>query len=531
MFSRSSTEYTLETTKTGSALWKVIHAVIDASLEGGLTTREVENDIRWHFPEQRFTRANVRYSLSHSRDFRQVVFGGNHRRRWTLTGKSDGVKRKNVKAVRHTPTTFVRRFTHFNLHDMTPKSSKFSMWKGCHAVLNASDYGHLTTSEVEEALRPLYPNRTIKKSTISNILTLSKDFRQVYPDGKTPGRWFLTGEVNGISRTKACQGMETCMATSTEPAGDVDYSGDHGDGDGGDSGDDDAVTLRDTPPAAELPYPSKTEEMEAQYSPDSTFSSPRSSPPLPISTKIAPMSLLRSDGQVSYYQSDRCRLTRHELGPAPGTMQTYQSPHFESQLRTISVQQMPSPVYPNNYTSEEYFTATDGLPALSQPPPPPYSLSENDQLWSDTCNTTFRNTNGVEPYLPPTPYPGNSSSNPAETLHYIALFNEGNISTSFPWDNFVWGPGAGELQRVGITETNAATPVYSPAMIDQQGVLNVYRMHMMARPTYTENTPCSGSYNSGAVYGYWNALEENQAMRAVATSEPPFGESLHYPLS
>ncbi|KAG8929333.1 hypothetical protein FRC01_004503 [Tulasnella sp. 417] len=51
---------------------------------------------------------------------------------------------------------------------------------------------------------------------------------------------------------------------------------------------------------------------------------------------------------------------------------------FHSQLRTISVQQMPSPVHPNNYPSEEYFTATDGLSALSQPPSPPYSLSEND---------------------------------------------------------------------------------------------------------------------------------------------------------
>ncbi|KAG8945754.1 hypothetical protein FRC00_009952, partial [Tulasnella sp. 408] len=66
------------------------------------------------------------------------------------------------------------------------------------AVINDSDEGSLTTREVEDAVRSHCSERNISSNTISYTLTLSKDFKQVFPDGRGPGKWYLTGSTEGV---------------------------------------------------------------------------------------------------------------------------------------------------------------------------------------------------------------------------------------------------------------------------------------------------------------------------------------------
>lgn len=510
MFIRRYTQHTLEGTEAGSTLWKVIHAVLNASADGCLTTKDVENAIRWHYPLQHFTQANVSHSLSHSRDFKQVGHGGRGRRRWTLTGKSDGVKGRRVMAVSRSPTMFVRRYTHFTLPYVALESGRVATWKACHVVLNASAEGCLTTKQVEEALRSVYPGRTIKRSTLSYNLSESQDFKQVYLEGKAPGRWFLTGEVKGITRTNAIREMDPYWASGR--------SDDDDDGSG-------AVTLRDTPPASDFPYPSKTEEIEAQYSPEPTFSSPTLSlsPSTVTSTKITLSTLLPPSRAFNYSLVTSGCLPEYQSCP-----ESYEY-YFANQLNTVPAQDTASSACPNNYMNEESFSALDTLPGSLGPSPPPYSLS-NDHLLSNTPpaptltpgDVFIWTQNGVEPHLPTASYPRDLRSNAAETPNHIGSFGEGNTSTSFPGDDSVREHWSGEFFGGGIAETNASKPVYSRTVIYQQGVLDAH--YPLACPPYT-------SYNCGGSLGAWISLAQTPTNSAVTMSGPPIGDSFPYLLS
>lgn len=91
--------------------------------------------------------------------------------------------------------------------------------------------------------------------------------------------------------------MELQVPIDVFSTGNEDDSDDDSDNDN-----DDLATPPDTPPAAGLPYPSKTEEIEAQYSPDPTISSPTLSSSL---TTIMIAALPRRGGGVHYSQPIR----------------------------------------------------------------------------------------------------------------------------------------------------------------------------------------------------------------------------------
>ncbi|KAG9048618.1 hypothetical protein FS837_012393 [Tulasnella sp. UAMH 9824] len=525
MFNRQLTQYRVGEIKEGSALWKLIHAVLNASDDRGLTTREVVKDIRRHFPKQQFTQANVSYSLSHSQDFEQVGFGGKGLRRWILTGKSDGVKRRNGMTARHSPTTFDRKVTRLTLGVVDSEHCRFATWKGCHAVINASPEGCLTTREVEEALRLRYPDRVIKRSTVRYNLTESEDFKQVYLEGKTPGRWFLTGKVKGINRTNRNRVMEPQTSTAVFSPGDDDRDYDDSDDD------DDIATPPDTPPAAGLPYPSKTEEIEAQYSPDPTFSSPTLSSYLPpyTSTTIMIATLPRPGGGVHYPRPiNSCE------APAIENSGMYKSPHFDSELETPHAQETASTTYPSNYTIEQVFAGLDTLSGLLEPSLPQHSVPKDPLSPSSFFpnltrgNVLLRNPDNVELYQSTISYLGDLD---LETSNHIGSFGGGTASTSFPQGHFTQEHRSGGFLGGWTTECNTLRPVYSTAVTSQQRVPNAH--HLPAYPaTYMKpNAVCGGSYDCSEVFGAWNAPGQTQANAVVTRSGLPFVETYTYLVS
>ncbi|KAG8934570.1 hypothetical protein FRC00_012044 [Tulasnella sp. 408] len=478
MFHRKFTRHTVGDIEAGSALWKRIHAVLNASANGYLTTREVMRDIRRYFPEQPFTKTNVSYSLSHSQDFQQVGVGGRGCRPWTLTGKSDGVTRKGVTTVSRGPMTFVRKFTDLTVDYLDSKPGKIAVWETCHAVLNASDKGCLSTKDIAEGLRSYWPRRTINRNTLNHTLSRSNDFKQVYLEGKAPGLWVLTGKAEGVNRTNAIRALEPCGTTG------IIFAGDNSD----DSDDDEELaTLRDTPPTAELPYPSKTEEIEAQYSPDPTFSSPTLSPSLPASTQTTFASLPHSGGAVYYPRFISGTTASYQFYPVLENAEPHENPHLESHFKTVHSQEMASPTYPGNYTSENVFAARlDALSGYFGSSPPPYSVS-NEPMSSNTSsipnltrpNVFLWNPNNVEPYPPSIPYLEDLGFGPQND---IGSFSGGTISTSIPDDDFVQEHRFGEYLGGWLPDTNIPLPSYSTTVTSQQGVPNAH--HLPAYPTY-----------------------------------------------
>ncbi|KIO29628.1 hypothetical protein M407DRAFT_6061 [Tulasnella calospora MUT 4182] len=483
---RKYTQHTLEDTGPSSALWKVIHAVLNASPEGRLGTREVENAIRMHFPKQRFTKSNINYSLSHSGDFKLVGSAGKSPRRWILTGKSDGVKRRGVMSIRHTPTKFDRTNTHFTLDYVASQPGSVATWKMCHcvdlydasAVLNASPDGCFSTKEMKEALDLHYPDRMIKSSTLSYNLTQSEDFKQVYLEGEAPGRWFLTGKVKGVNRTNAVRAIKSCGASGMLSAGDDDHSDedDCNEDDEDDEGDEKTISARrDTPPAAELPYPSKTEEIEAQYSPDLTCSSPTLPSSLPTSTTIALGSLPLSDARKGVNPTQPMRSQRGA-----------------------------------NSLSKDHLVRNTSFP----PTQAPGSIS----LWEP---------NSVQSYLPNSLSSENLRSNTIDIPNHTGAFLRATSPTSFLQDDYVWVDASGEFLIAGNTQNTTTKPVYYTTLTDQQGAPNAHRMMMY--PSYSEtNTPRSDSYDSSAGFGAKIALGNTQPDWGVTTAGPPCGETSPY---
>ncbi|KAG8901241.1 hypothetical protein FRC00_008285 [Tulasnella sp. 408] len=318
-----------------------------------------------------------------------------------------------------------------------------ALWKLIHAVLNASTKRGLTTKEVVGALRHHFPEQHFTQSTVCYNLTQSEDFKQVYPEGKTPGRWFLTGEVRGINRTNPVRAMELQLPIDIFSAGDEDYNDDESDDD---NDNDDLATPPNTPPAAGLPYPSKTEEIEAQYSPDPNFSSPTWSSSLPTRATI----MLATVGGVHY-------------------------PQPTSELMTPHAQETTGTTYFNSYTGE--LAGLGALSGLLGPSLPSHStskvpLSPNTSFPNLTRGNGFlQGPSNVEFYSSPIPYQrdlGLNTSNP------IGSFGGGTISTFFRQDDSAQEHTLGEFPGGWVTEDNTPRSAGSSQRAQFPGVPDLH---------------------------------------------------------
>ncbi|KAG8906757.1 hypothetical protein FRC01_007907 [Tulasnella sp. 417] len=209
-------EYIASLGTSNCSVWQACHVALNASTDGCLTTGELEEAIRFYFPEKDFQGSTLIQKLSHSEDFAQFFPDGKKPGRWYLTGQTNGSERTAVNGS-YVPTTFKRQHTHITLSSTSP--SEMSVWKACHVVLNASSEGCLTTDELEDAIRSHYQEKDFKRNTLNNTLSQSRDFGQVFFEGRRPGRWFLTGETKGVERTnvngRAPKHVEINGASST----------------------------------------------------------------------------------------------------------------------------------------------------------------------------------------------------------------------------------------------------------------------------------------------------------------------------
>ncbi|KAG8901041.1 hypothetical protein FRC00_009423 [Tulasnella sp. 408] len=204
------------------SVWQACHVALNASAEGHLTTDELEKAIRSHYPEKKFqsvstvqspkssdrhlvirlSQSTLIQKLSQSGDFAQVFPDGKTPGRWFLTGQTNGSEKSGANDF--SPDVFERHYTRITFEYLTLlKPAEISVRKACHAVLNASKEGCLTTEELVVAMCFHYPEKVFQRSTLSYTLSHSKDFAQVFPGGKTPGRWFLTDEAEGAESANA----------------------------------------------------------------------------------------------------------------------------------------------------------------------------------------------------------------------------------------------------------------------------------------------------------------------------------------
>ncbi|KAG9048620.1 hypothetical protein FS837_012395 [Tulasnella sp. UAMH 9824] len=235
-------------------VWQACHAVLNASDEGCLTTDELESAIRSRYPAKDFQRNTLSQKLSQSEDFAQVFLGGRTPGRWFLTGETKGGERNTVNGF-YVPKTFVRKHTYVTFRYIASlRSNDVSIWKACHATLNASPEGCLTTEEIEIAIRFHYPLKEFQKTTLSNTLSQSEDFAQVFLGGKTPGRWFLTGGAEGVGRNNASRRTpKRSDSNGTSSTSDSNY---------------DAATDRDSESIPESPLPTTPNSRDIVYQSD-----------------------------------------------------------------------------------------------------------------------------------------------------------------------------------------------------------------------------------------------------------------------
>ncbi|KIO29633.1 hypothetical protein M407DRAFT_226787 [Tulasnella calospora MUT 4182] len=237
-------------------VWQACHAVLNASAEGCLPTDELESAIRSHYPAKDFQRNTLSQKLSQSEDFAQVFPGGKAPGRWFLTGETRGGERNTVNGF-YLPNTFVRQYTYITFGYITSlRSNDISVWKACHAILNASAEGCLTTDEIETAIRLHYPEKDFQRTTLSNYLSHSEDFSQVFLEGKTPGRWFLTGEARGIRRANA-----SGRTPNRSDSDGTSYTS---------ASDRDVATVRDSPLILESPFPTTPDSHTIGYQSDAS---------------------------------------------------------------------------------------------------------------------------------------------------------------------------------------------------------------------------------------------------------------------
>ncbi|KAG8901242.1 hypothetical protein FRC00_008286 [Tulasnella sp. 408] len=149
----------------------------------------------------------------------------------------------------HTPDTFVLQRTGVTFDYIASSlAGNCTVWQACHAILNDSAEGCLTTEEIEMAIRWHYPHKDSQRTTLSNTLSQSEDFAQVFLGGKTPGRWFLTGEAKGVGRANAPRRTpKRSDSDGTSSTSDSNY---------------DVVTDQDSASISESPFPTTPNRFE-----------------------------------------------------------------------------------------------------------------------------------------------------------------------------------------------------------------------------------------------------------------------------
>ncbi|KAG8929332.1 hypothetical protein FRC01_004502 [Tulasnella sp. 417] len=391
---------------------QVIHAVLKASGAGGLTKKEIVSVIRVVYPGRGFAESTVSHCLSRSRDFRKMKSQGKTRGRWVLTGTCNGVQ-KGATTDSRTPTRFDRISTPITHDYIKSGAGHFTIRNACHAVLNASAEGSLTTDEIEVIIRTYYDNKQFARSTLDSTLSRLEDFSQVFLYGKAPGRWFLSGTMTGINWTNAIQ--KTGSRGTPDPALSSDAAR--------------VATGEDTPPTADLPYNSKTEEVEAHYFPDLAPPAQTFSSSLLSSGSLGSDHPPRTDGAVGPFRGTGGPTPRYQPYPVTKTPKKRKYADLGIQLgTTVPLPNTTSSFDHYNCNTEELAVKFDAL-QLSPPLPAPTSQQLLDvPLALPHAPASFGSwsLNEAETYGLAAPYQGDLGSNNADHTSYWESFSDGS---------------------------------------------------------------------------------------------------------
>ncbi|KAG9048617.1 hypothetical protein FS837_012392 [Tulasnella sp. UAMH 9824] len=88
--------YMLDPSFDDWAVWRAAHAVLNATNNAGLTTKQIEAQIRLNFPNEEWKITTLSSNLSWSDDFKQRKRG----KEWYLTGTTRGVEKCGAKRAR-----------------------------------------------------------------------------------------------------------------------------------------------------------------------------------------------------------------------------------------------------------------------------------------------------------------------------------------------------------------------------------------------------------------------------------------------
>ncbi|KAG8972265.1 hypothetical protein FRC05_010208 [Tulasnella sp. 425] len=279
------------------------------------------------------------------------------------------IKAKATVTGSRTPTSFVRKYTHINFtHIASSKPSKFAIWKACHAVLNASVDGCLTTQELENAIRLQYPTNSFVLNTLNHTLSQSDDFSQVFLQGRARGHWFLTGKTRGVEKAAAKKARKLAEAASMSSTNSNDA---------------------DNLPINQLPYPIK---MEGNSPAPTLPSLTPLTPPLPSRARTTRSPPPRSVRGVNLSEAVARPSGAYRPYVPPSAVQALvglgQSIHLDvgSQFNDIPPLEIPSFATSINSSSEELSAMRDALQGPPLPPPmqvPPQDLLPKDDVYSN----------------------------------------------------------------------------------------------------------------------------------------------------
>ncbi|KAG8903439.1 hypothetical protein FRC01_009199 [Tulasnella sp. 417] len=288
------------------------------------------------------------------------------------------------------------------------------------------------------------------QSTLASTLSREGDFRQYFPHGKGPGRWFLTGIIRGIDWTETIQTTESC-GTPHSPLP---------------SGDSSVTTDDENPPAADLPYNNKTEEIEAQ-SPDPALPSPNFSSPLLPDLNFGSDQPPRAGGAVGPCRGTGRPTSRYQ--PYSTTKLPKKHKHADLAIQlgtTVPLLNTTSSFDLNNCNTEELAGKLDALQLSPLPTPAPcFSTSQPSSdvpltLPHAPASFCSWSPNGAETYGLAAPYQGDLGFNNADHTSYLGSFSDGSC------------PVANLLQDLADVNGNMAPKTGYPIMTAEQQILH-----------------------------------------------------------
>ncbi|KAG8903805.1 hypothetical protein FRC01_008982, partial [Tulasnella sp. 417] len=221
----------------------------------------------------------------------------------------------------------------------------------------------------------------------------------------------------GIDWTEAIQTTESCGTPhSPLPSGDASVSTDD-----------------ENPPAADLPYNSKTEEIEAQFSPDPALPSPNFSSPLLPDLNLGSDQPPRTGGAVGPCRGTGRPTPRYQPYSAPKTPKKHKHADLAIQLgTTVPPPNTTSAFDLNNCNTEELAGELDALQLSPLPTPAPcFSTSQPSSdvpltLPHPPASFYSWSPNEAETYDLATPCQGDLGCNNASHTNYSGSFSDGS---------------------------------------------------------------------------------------------------------